>query len=192
MPMTSEGLHALLEGYFKVFPDDKSGLELLSDQVADGEQLNTRKNFRGHITGAGIVLSPDRTKVLLIHHNFLNLWLQPGGHWDPDEADPLEAAKREVAEETGVSIARYLPVDKQNPLMPIQIDTHAIPTNPDKHEPAHYHHDFRYVFEAANESLVHQPEEVGAARWFPLNAPEAANISEALSRVRSRMPDLSS
>lgn len=40
-------------------------------------------------------------KVLLIHHRRLAKWLPPGGELEPDET-PLEAAARELFEETGL------------------------------------------------------------------------------------------
>lgn len=42
-------------------------------------------------------------RVLLLRHPTLGLWLPPGGHIDPHEL-PDEAAVREVAEETGLSV----------------------------------------------------------------------------------------
>ena len=39
-------------------------------------------------------------KLLLIHHNKLDLWLPVGGHIDPNEI-PDDAIKREAQEEVG-------------------------------------------------------------------------------------------
>ncbi|MEU7240303.1 NUDIX hydrolase [Streptomyces sparsogenes] len=53
-----------------------------------------------------IVVTPDR-QVLLIERNwapFEGHWALPGGHRDPGESS-REAAARELAEETGVSVA---------------------------------------------------------------------------------------
>jgi 8-oxo-dGTP pyrophosphatase MutT (NUDIX family) len=52
-----------------------------------------------HVTASGIVVGPRG--VLLHRHRRLGLWLQPGGHLDPGET-PATAARREVAEETGI------------------------------------------------------------------------------------------
>src|SRR5450432_2068156 len=55
----------------------------------------------GHITCTGLVLAPDRERILLVHHRRLNRWLLPGGHVEPDDASIADVARREVAEETG-------------------------------------------------------------------------------------------
>jgi 8-oxo-dGTP pyrophosphatase MutT (NUDIX family) len=174
----------MLSAYAIIFPDERGGLALLHQQIAVQEKLNDRNNFHGHITGSAIILSPDKKKVLLIHHKLFNRWLQPGGHWETDEeASPLEAAQREGEEETGVKIAEYLNIDA-NPLVPIDIDTHEVPARPQKGEPVHYHHDIRYVFVAKTEELNHQEAEVNAAAWFDLNAPETKSVSRVIAKLR--------
>lgn len=44
-----------------------------------------------------------QSKVLLLWHKKLQMWLPPGGHVEPNEL-PDEAAVREVLEETGIPI----------------------------------------------------------------------------------------
>lgn len=53
------------------------------------------------ITAAGVLIHDG--KVLLVKHKKLGLWLNPGGHLDPNEA-PHHAAEREFWEETGVKV----------------------------------------------------------------------------------------
>ena len=57
----------------------------------------------GHFTASGFVASPDRRCLLVIHHARLGKWLQPGGHIESDDETLEAAARREVAEETGIS-----------------------------------------------------------------------------------------
>ena len=47
-------------------------------------------------------------RVLLIRHNRLGVWLPPGGECEPGET-PLEAAARELLEETGL-VGRFPPL----------------------------------------------------------------------------------
>jgi hypothetical protein len=48
-----------------------------------GDEALSRQNFEpGHITASGFIVNKDATKMLLVQHTKLNLWLQPGGHLD--------------------------------------------------------------------------------------------------------------
>jgi 8-oxo-dGTP pyrophosphatase MutT (NUDIX family) len=165
-------LDQLLEKYLAVFPNEAIELTLLRLQIEANDALDNRKTLPGHITGSAFILSPDRTKLLLVKHKILQTWFQPGGHWDPGESDPLVAARREAKEETSVEIADYVPLDIDNPLVPMDIDSHIIPENPNKAEPEHYHHDFRYVFVAASELFAHQAAEVDDIGWFAFTTSE--------------------
>src|SRR5205823_4120680 len=83
----------------------------------------------------------------------------------PEDATLLDAALREVAEETGIGRQDIAPMGPE----PIHIDIHPIPANPRKGEPAHRHIDFRFVFHTTSGSGPLQLEEVIAAAWLPLN-----------------------
>lgn len=182
--MSNKDLQEIVNDYLGIFPGEQEKLGLLKRQLRDNEVLNSRKNFNGHITAGGIVFSPDNKRVLLVHHRIFNKWFQPAGHWDPEDADPLEAARREVVEETGVHLAKYLSIFKDQPLVPIDIDTHAIPENSNKHEAAHYHHDFRYVFVAQDENLSYQEAEVDGAVWLSVDDPQVEHIRDVIEKVR--------
>lgn len=174
----------LLARYLEIYPEEQASLGLLRKQVTAGEALNDRQNFNGHITGSAIILSPDKRQLLFIHHRLFDVWQQPGGHWEEREANPLEAARREAIEETGAHLETYLPIDNDYPLVPLDIDTHEVPARPNKNEPVHYHHDFRYVFVAADTRFQHQEKEVYAAKWFDLAAPETDRIKKTVRKLK--------
>jgi 8-oxo-dGTP pyrophosphatase MutT (NUDIX family) len=178
-------LQDVIESYLLIYPEERTSLTELLQQINAGDTLNDRKTMPGHVTASAIVLSPDKTRILLIHHTFLQLWLQPGGHWELNEATPLEAAQRETEEETNVQIAEQVVIPGRSLEVPLDIQTHGIPANPAKGEPAHMHHDFRYVFIALNESLSPQKQEVDAARWFPFDAPECLNVKQILAKLKT-------
>jgi 8-oxo-dGTP pyrophosphatase MutT (NUDIX family) len=93
----------------------------------------------GHITCTGVVLSPKRKRVLLVHHARLNRWLLPGGHVELRDPTPAATAQREVIEETGAILA-------PDPPQLVSVDVHAIPGN--LREPLHLHHDLIFAFQA--------------------------------------------
>jgi 8-oxo-dGTP pyrophosphatase MutT (NUDIX family) len=183
--MDAKATATVLEQYLEIYPEERDGLQALIEQCARGDNLNDRKRLPGHGTGAAIILSPDCDEVLLVHHAFLDRWLQPGGHWDPGESDPLAAARREAVEETGVRLARYVPLLPSSPLVPLQIDIHHIPANDKKGEPEHDHYDFRYGFVAASKRTEHDAVEVRQVGWYALDDQRAAEVRVALQRLQS-------
>lgn len=56
---------------------------------------------------AGWVFSPDFRRTLLVEHRRFG-WLSPGGRLEAGES-PLDGARREVAEETGMDLRPLLP-----------------------------------------------------------------------------------
>ncbi|SHF13268.1 NUDIX domain-containing protein [Seinonella peptonophila] len=138
--MIIKSIQQQINTYLNRFPDEKSSLTPLLNQVDQPNQLYHRKSLPGHITASGIILKGDR--ILMIYHPILKKWLQPGGHVEVGEV-PFEAAIREVKEETGFRCQLHEWHCKNS--IPIDIDIHQVPTNQDKQEPEHLHYDFRYL-----------------------------------------------
>jgi 8-oxo-dGTP pyrophosphatase MutT (NUDIX family) len=121
-----------------------------------------------HNTASAVVFD-EHDRVLLVHHNKVNLYLYPGGHIDPDE-DPAEAAVREVLEETGIktivvgepAFTHPAVVSRPAPWAIIEMDVR------DAKVGEHRHIDFVYVCRAVGGDLNAQLEEVGNARWVPV------------------------
>ena len=118
----------------------------------------------GHFTASALVVSPAARLVLLIAHPTLGLWLQPGGHIEPGDLSPAEAASREMMEETGLSA--LLEPDL------FDVDVHDIP--PRKESPAHKHFDLRFLALVEGAPAPASGEGV-ESRW--LSAGEAARLT---------------
>lgn len=168
---------AILDDHARAFGVPHERHAVLRHQIADGDDIHSRRTFPGHVTASAFVLDPTGRRILLIHHRSLGRWLQPGGHYEPPEALP-DSALREAVEETGLG---GLAVDPWHGAsgIPIDIDSHRIPARPERDEPEHWHHDFRYVVRAPEED-VPRPDlrEVHGAAWRDLQdlgsiAPEA-------------------
>jgi 8-oxo-dGTP pyrophosphatase MutT (NUDIX family) len=124
--------------------------------LARAEDATDRNRFApGHFTASGLVVSPDRSSLLLVHHRRLGRWVQPGGHIDPGDGTPLEAARREVLEETGVATT---------PLVEalFAIDIHGIPSRGP--EPGHEHFDLRFALTGVTDEVT-PADEVRDAVW---------------------------
>jgi 8-oxo-dGTP pyrophosphatase MutT (NUDIX family) len=126
----------------------------------------------GHMTASAVVLSPERDRVLLVHHRRLGRWLQPGGHVEPEDATMVHAARREVIEETGVRLA-------DGAAHVVAVDVHPIPAA--RGEPPHYHHDVMFRLQAADEALA--PPGRSVARWCPVSGLEHYDVDEPLQRA---------
>ena len=55
-----------------------------------------RSCVAGHVTASALILDPVRRSVLLTLHPRAGMWLQVGGHCDPDDITLLDAARREA------------------------------------------------------------------------------------------------
>jgi 8-oxo-dGTP pyrophosphatase MutT (NUDIX family) len=157
-------VQTLLDGYARLFGLAEDGHGLLRSQIARGDDIHSRRTFPGHVTTSAIILDRSGQRTLLIRHRSLGRWLQPGGHYEAPEDLPASAL-REAGEETGL---RSLEVDPWHEAsgLPVDIDTHAIPARPAWNEPAHFHHDIRYIVRARDgESLRPDLNEVDHAEW---------------------------
>ncbi|HSW79904.1 MAG TPA: NUDIX domain-containing protein [Candidatus Saccharimonadales bacterium] len=182
--MNSVNLYSIVSDYLKIFNDESEDLTLLKTQLKIRERLNDRKNFHGHIASAAIVLSPDKTKLLVVHHKFFDDWYLPGGHWEHDENDPQIAARREAIEETGVNIAESLSYASATENIPLDIVTYPYSARPEKDEPFHYHHDFRYIFRARNSKLKAQMSEVNECAWVDFGDEKLKNIARVIKKLQ--------
>ena len=157
---------AALARYLLRYPEEAQRLHALRVQLLTDPAILLRSNMRGHITTSAVVLDPTLREVLLVHHRAFDVWLPPGGHYEAP-GSLWDSARREVAEETGVRAVRA--IGGKGAIVPLDIDTHAIPSRPEKREGAHCHHDFAYLAVAEREAaLVAQAAEVTAVRWLAL------------------------
>jgi len=168
----------LLERHTAADASEADSLARIRGLLANAHAPFSREHFvPGHLTASAIVLNPGRTRTLLILHAKLNMWLQPGGHFEPGESDPSVAAAREVHEETGL-VSRW-PGDK--PLL-LDVDVHTIPAR--KNEPQHSHFDLRMLLVADGEPTA---GEVSAVKWVQPGEFEAMKLDPGLQRALKKI-----
>ncbi|MEU6804162.1 NUDIX hydrolase [Streptomyces neyagawaensis] len=118
----------------------------------------------GHITASGLVIDPEGGRVLLTLHRKLRMWLQMGGHCEPEDTTLAAAALREATEESGVTGLTLLPGG------PVRLDRHPIPA------PCHWHYDVQYVVLAPSDAEHLVSDESLDVRWFPYA--EVADVAD--------------
>ena len=181
-----ESLRELFEAHQPEDRREEDYLQRMTQLLSVGEDCFARNHFHpGHFTASAFVLSPDRGSVLLILHEKLGLWLQPGGHIDPSDVDVVAAARREVIEETGVEVQ----VDDALGPSLLDVDIHAIPANPRRAEPSHQHFDLRFTFVAPSLDF-HAGSDALAARWVQLEAVVDAGTDDSVRRAIRKLTSL--
>ncbi|WHM36737.1 NUDIX hydrolase [Streptomyces sp. BPTC-684] len=118
----------------------------------------------GHLTASALVIAPERGQVLLTLHRKLNMWLQMGGHCEPEDVSLTAAALREATEESGVSGLTLLPG------RPVRLDRHPIPS------PCNWHLDVQYAALAPVGAVEAISDESLDLRWFGYD--EVAEVAD--------------
>ncbi|MFD6802788.1 NUDIX hydrolase [Streptomyces cyaneofuscatus] len=160
MPITAQHIRTTINAYLDQHPEDKREIAVVQCLLNDGDDLASRKTLPGHVTAGAILVGRDG-RVLHILHNATGKWLLPGGHIEPSDDTLLQAAGRELAEETGIPPHVVTPQSE----IPLHIDIHPIDANPAKDEPAHQHFDFRFLFRTTADIGELQTDEVTDAAW---------------------------
>jgi 8-oxo-dGTP pyrophosphatase MutT (NUDIX family) len=126
-----------------------------------------------HVTGSAFVVG--RRGVVLLRHLKIGTWLQPGGHVDPGET-PWEAARREVVEETGLTVEFHGGMPEL-----VHVSVHDVPGG-------HTHLDLRYLFDGGAADPSPPPEESQDVAWFAW--PDAIATAEpSLAAILRRLAE---
>jgi 8-oxo-dGTP pyrophosphatase MutT (NUDIX family) len=132
----------------------------------------------GHLTASALVIDPEHGRVLLTLHKKLRMWLQMGGHCEPQDTSLAAAALREATEESGIAGLTLLPGG------PVRLDRHPIPA------PCHWHLDVQYAAVAPPGATQAISDESLDLRWFPYaDVPDVADESvvRLLEATRARL-----
>ena len=124
----------------------------------------------GHLTGSTVLLHPDRSHVLLMHHRKLGGWYQMGGHADGD-GDLHAVAVKEALEESGLDQLTVHP-------RAVDLDVHRVDP---PGEAAHLHLDVRFAALAPSADLPPGNHESHELRWFAFDEVADAGIRRLAS-----------
>ena len=163
-------------------------LALTRDFVASHTDNFWRRNSAdGHITASAFVVNSAHSHALMLHHAALDRWLQPGGHIDDTDQEPLSAAVRETLEETKVAATPATVNAGARPLL-FDVDVHPIPARVKQGtaEAAHLHYDLRYLLVAPTDTVVVSDESF-AFRWVDIASLAAGAVDSGIARMARKI-----
>jgi 8-oxo-dGTP pyrophosphatase MutT (NUDIX family) len=142
--------------------------------ASTGDGLLRREQAPAHLTASAAVLSPDGTQTCLVFHHKMQMWVQPGGHFDAGDRSGAQAAAREVLEETGLS-GRVLGG-------PVLLSRHPAPCAPGVVD---WHLDLQYLM-VTDVQAPTPSDESPQVGWWPVDAlPDnlASGVPELVQRA---------
>lgn len=174
--MHRQELLGLLARHQTRFMDEAANLRRAVAFVQAHQDVFHCDLWPGHVTGSAWVVSPDRSRVLLLHHRKHDQWFQPGGHADGD-ADILRVALRETSEETGLDPSHIRLVHGRI----FDVDIHTIPAS--RRGPRHEHIDIRFLVEMDDDLPIPGNDESHDILWVPLNEVSRFNNNRSTWRM---------
>jgi len=136
-----------------------------------------RSCYPDHLTASTLVVSADRSEVLLTLHAKARRWFQLGGHCEADDGTLVDAAWREATEESGLSGLVLDPT-------PVQLSEHAVPFCDPRGGSRHL--DVRF-WAIAPEGADHRAsEESLRLGWFPVDALPNPELEELVRLALAR------
>jgi 8-oxo-dGTP pyrophosphatase MutT (NUDIX family) len=152
---------ALLRGWRAPDPRQDALRREYVDHLDAHPDGTSRDCLPDHVTAGALIVSADRTRVLLTLHAKARRWFHTGGHCERQDTTLAGAALREATEESGVE---GLVLDPE----PLQLDAHVVGfCGP---HPRVRHLDVRFLAVAPPGAEPAVSDESLDVRWWPVRA----------------------
>ena len=170
---------SLLNDYQPKDLEEQKARQFIQDFVQQHTAFWSRETLNGHLTASAWITDRHCHQAVLLHHRKLDMWVQPGGHIDANDASLMDASRREAIEETGLSTLAPMQMDI------FDLDVHAIPAR--KSEPEHWHLDIRFWWVADDLSLQINDESHELAWLSAAEIRKRTNEESVLRMVRKTL-----
>lgn len=150
---------AVLDGWAAPEPGQENLRLAYLRHLEDHPDAMSRSCLPDHFTASALVVSADRTRVLLTLHARVGRWLQTGGHCEDDQS-VAAAALREATEESGIPGLVIDPV-------PVLLSHHQVPCGPVR---SASHLDVQHVCLAPEHAVTVRSAESLELAWFDVDA----------------------
>ena len=178
-------LKTIIQSFVPCCEQEEQDQKTILYHLEQGEELLTRDNELMHFTSSCWVMNPERTKALMVHHNIYNAWSWMGGHAD-GYADLLAVAKKELAEESGVTDARLLS-DIPITLEMIGVQSHE---KKGKYIAPHIHLNVTYLFEVSEDTPLRVKEdENSGVMWRDLKSIREDTTEPHMNKLYNKLLD---
>ena len=157
--------------------------ELMLRAMDRFDDLLLRQNAFMHFTASAWIVDSARARTVMVWHNIYKSWAWTGGHAD-GEADLLRVARREAAEETGLTRLEPL-CDQPISLEILPVSAHV---KRGRFVSAHLHLNLTYALLAdADEPLQAKPDENSGVKWFGLEEALSATREEDMRPIYAKL-----
>ena len=174
-----EKLYQQIKEYIPYNQQEEADKQLMLEFMERNPDCLYRENKTAHFASTAWVVNKQHTKVLMVYHNIYKSWAWSGGHADGD-SDLLAVARREIAEETGVTDMKLL-CDGIFNINVLTVERHIKKGKP---VASHLHLDVEYLFEADDSQLLKVKEdENSAVGWIAIEDIDTAVTEEKMKPV---------
>lgn len=180
-----EQLKRIIAAFEPCCEQERADKKTILGYIDGGEELLTRENKVMHFTSSCWVMNPERTKALMVHHNIYNAWSWMGGHADGC-ADLLAVAKKELAEESGVTDARLISE------LPITLEMIGVQSHEKKGKyiAPHIHLNVTYLFEVEEDvPLRIKEDENSGVMWRSVEDIRADRTEPHMNKLYNKLLD---
>lgn len=175
---------AAVQSYTPRCAQEENDQKVMLDMIARfSEKLLFRDNAFAHMTGSGLILNPALNRVLFVHHHIYQTWSWTGGHADGN-ADLLEVACKEAAEETGIKQTKPL-TGQLDSLDILPVYGHF---KKGQYISAHLHLSAAYLLVAdETQPVTANKAENSAVRWCEADRLSAYSVEPHLLRIYAKL-----